>query len=1003
MTKVYAYAVFILLLLSNTVNCQVDTTGVTITQVTCNGGHNGSILYNIGGGPGPVKYAWSNGVTGYATGSCTYAVFVTNPGAALNQFQIPVNVTLAAGMNADFSNIVFMDSAGNLFPFWLIDFPSATSATFWVRVPNIPAGGSVFYLSFCGSATVSASNPNTTFEFFDNFDGGSISAYTGACVNVDVAGESCNYIDDNTQSFSPGYSLSLSGASSCFTAPYDGAGAVASRTIAMVNDSLVFDYMGKVSVTLYGYCAGGTGTTSSVIADNVNLGGGPGLGQGGSCATNVSAWLPETSAPFAVTTGTTTIGLQTIGGDCDNSQGWFDDVRIRKYRANAPTDTTMVTPPLSLDSLGAGTYTLTLTDINGNVVTRTIVITQPGALQVVADSSNNPCGGAGNGLAWAVVSNGTAPYSLLWSNTQATDTITGLSPATYTVTATDNNGCTGTATTDIALVQPLTAIANDDSVNCYGNSTGIAWVVVTGGQAPYQYTWSNSALTDSITGLAAGSYSVFVQDADGCTAAATANVTQPAAAFAVTVSTSPITCFGLTNGAAWAISTGGTSPYHYTWNTGSFADTITNLAAGPYIVSATDNAGCTSTANTTIAPPNAQLTVVFDSVNELCNGGSNGSATAVINGGTLPYSLLWSNHATSTGITSLSAGMYALTVTDSLGCTVSGDVNITQPQALTLSVQSHSPLCAGGSGSAAATATGGSGAINFSWSTGAATDSVSGLSTGTYSVTATDNNQCTKAVQVVIAPSELITVTQQQITPSCADSTNGAVSVSVSGGVAPYVYQWSNGATAQNLTNLAAGNISLLVTDNLGCTASFSGTVPAENFNATISASPDSVILSGDEVTLAVNGNGAASAVWQPIVSLNNTNGLSAIASPATTTLYQVIVKSDNGCTTTATIKITVNPKPQWLVPTGFSPNGDGVNDYFHVVLRGPVQFISLTVYNRWGQKIFESDTQDPGWDGTFQERPQPVGVYVYQLQVRNMLDGANTIVNESGNVTLIR
>lgn len=98
-----------------------------------------------------------------------------------------------------------------------------------------------------------------------------------------------------------------------------------------------------------------------------------------------------------------------------------------------------------------------------------------------------------------------------------------------------------------------------------------------------------------------------------------------------------------------------------------------------------------------------------------------------------------------------------------------------------------------------------------------------------------------------------------------------------------------------------------------------------------------------------------------------------------------------------------VNPKPQWLVPTGFSPNGDGINDYFHVVLRGPVELVFLRVFNRWGEKIFETNTVDPGWDGTYQERPQPVGVYVYQIQVRKTLNGVNTIVNESGNVTLIR
>ena len=335
MHKLYPSLLFIFLFgICQPVLSQVDTSAVTITNVSCNGGNNGSILYNIGGGPGPVKYSWSNGVTGYATGSCTYAVTVNNPGAALTQFQISVNVTLAAGMHADFSNIVFMDSVGNLFPFWLTDFPTSTTANFWVRVPNIPAGVSVFYLSFCGGATTSASNPITTFEFFDNFVAGSVAAYTGTCINIDQPGESCAYAADNTQSFSPGYSLELSANGSCFSAPYDGAGSNVSRTVPVPNDSLVIDYEDKVAVTLYGFCSGGTSSTNTVFADNNNLGNGQGIGQGGSCATNTTPWRAETSLPFSVTTGTTTIALQTTGGDCDNPQGWFDDVRIRKYRAN---------------------------------------------------------------------------------------------------------------------------------------------------------------------------------------------------------------------------------------------------------------------------------------------------------------------------------------------------------------------------------------------------------------------------------------------------------------------------------------------------------------------------------------------------------------------------------------------------------------------------------------------------------------------------------------------
>ena len=1000
------YPLFIISVLLSAVfnaQCQVDTAEVIVANVSCNGGHNGSILYNITGGPGPVKYSWSNGVTGYATGSCTYAVSLNNPGAALSQFQVQVNVNLATGMNANFSNIAFLDSAGNLFPFWLTDYPTASAASFWVRVPNIPPGHSVFYLSFCGTSTTSQSNPNTTFEFFENFDGGSLAAYTSTCLAIDNTGESCSSGLSTAQFFSPGYSLDLKAASSCFSAPFDGAGSQVSRTVPMVNDSLVIDFEDKAAVTLYGFCSGGTSTTNAVLADNVNLNGGQGAGQGGSCATNTSAWRSETSLPFAVTTGTTKIGIQTTGGDCDNSEGWFDDVRVRKYRAHPPVDTLLITPQLALDSLTAGTYTLTLTDINGNSVTRTIIITQPSPIALIVDSNNNACQGAGNGVAWATVSNGSAPYQLLWSNSQTTDTIRNLAAGTYTLTVTDNNGCSISDSTHILQFPVLQGQAFNDSVSCFGAATGTAWVVITGGLSPYAYIWSNTGTTDTISNLTAGTYSVIVQDANSCTVSSSVTVNQPASALSVTSSSSPITCFGYTNGKARVTATGGTSPYFYTWSNTTTTDSISNLGAGTYTVTVADNAGCTATASSTISPAPSQLTLSFDSTNVLCFGSSTGSATAVISGGTTPYTLLWSNQSNAVALNNLPAGAYSLAVTDSFGCSVAGSVNITQPQKLIVTTSAHSPLCAGdNSGTIATVVTGGVSPYSYSWSNNANTDSISGLAAGTYAVTVTDSHLCTATKQTSIAPTVLIAITQQQITPACVDSSIGAISIQVSGGNSPYTYLWSNGSTVQDLTGLGTGPESVTVTDGSGCTATFTATVPLANFSVGITAQPDSVILYGDNVTLTVTGNNLASAIWQPGSSLIDAVGLSVTASPLTNTIYNVTATSTDGCKASSSIKIVVNQKAQWLIPTGFSPNGDGVNDYFHVILRGPVQLIALSVFDRWGEKIFESNSE-PGWDGTFKGMAQPIGVYTYTVQVKNLQNGDNSITTESGNVTLIR
>ncbi len=830
---------------------QVDTASVLISNVTCNGGTNGSIRYNITGGPGPVKYTWSNGVSGYATGTCTYAVNLNNPGSALSQFQVRVDVTLATGINANFSDIVFIDSAGNAYPFWLTDFPTPTTATFWVRVPAIPSGTSVFYLSYCGNAVVSQSNPVTTFEFFDNFDTGNIAAWAGTCINIDVAGESCASSATNTQSFSPAYSLYLTGASSCFTPPYSGAGSRVTRTVPMVNDSLVIDYENRAAVSLYGFCSGGTGTNNQAYADGVYLGTGQSVSQGGSCATNTTAWATSTSQAFAVSVGSTALAFQTNGGDCDNSQGWYDNVRVRKYRTYPPLVTLDTTPQLSLNNLSAGTYTLTLVDINGVTVTRNIVVTQPVAIQVNIDSFNNPCAGANAGSAWVNVANGTPPYTLLWSTNQSTDTITGLAPGAYSITVTDNNGCTATAATQIIQIPALQATANADSVLCFGTATGAAWAVATGGQTPYSYLWSNGLTTDTITGIAVGNFTVTVTDANFCSASASATVSQPAA--------------------------------------------------------------------------------------------------------------------------------------------------------LSAPANSHAALCVPpNSGSAVVSVTGGSSPFSYNWSTGGVTDSVAALTAGNYTVTVTDAHNCTITQSVTVASFPPVSVTLQQITPACPSVADGGVSIQPLSGTAPYTFIWSDGETTQNAGTLNVGPASVTVTDAAGCSATLTATVPLDNFTVTVSAQPDAVVISGTEVTLQVHGTGVLSAVWSPFVTFTDSAGLTVTVTPAVTTLYTVAATSVRGCTDTVTAKVLVQPKPEWLVPTAFSPNGDGVNDVFHAILRGQVQLISLSIYNRWGEKVFESDNWDSGWNGTYQDIAQPIGVYVYILKVKDEAH-ANKFIEEKGNLTLVR
>ena len=597
------------ILITKTCMAQADTSGVIATNVSCFGGHNGSIAYNITGGPGPIKYTWSNGVTGYSTGSCTYAVTLNNPGAALTGFQVQVNVALAAGIDSSFSNVTFIDSVGHPYPFWLTDFPTDSSASFWVRVPNIPQGISTFYLSFCGNDTLSSGNPWATFEFFDNFDSGSVAAYTSNCINIDNTGESCNSALSNNPYFSSPYSLNLSGASSCFIPPYDGAGAIVSRTVTLVNDSLVIDYEDMAAATLYGFCSGGTGTTNTVFVDSINLGNGQAPGQGGTCATNTTTWHPETTLPFAVTTGSATFALQTYGGDCDNSSGWFDDVRIRKYRANPPVVTLNATPQLVLDSLAAGSYIITVVTLNGDTTKATIIITQPAGMQLTADTTSGRCNGVGNGSVAINVSGGAMPYIYAWSNNATTDTISNLANNTYSVTVTDAHNCTATSSATVNL-GPLMHVSNaTDSASC-GLANGDAHLTVTGGTAPYSFVWSPDVSDSSAaTGLAPVSYHVTVSDLNLCTVTDTFSIGARVTTLAKpNLGPDTTICPGTDK-----IILNAVGFVAYQWQDNSTQQTFTVTDSGTYWVVVTDLNGCktgdtilvTDFCNTRFAVPSA--------------------------------------------------------------------------------------------------------------------------------------------------------------------------------------------------------------------------------------------------------------------------------------------------------------------------------------------------------------------------------------------------------------
>jgi uncharacterized protein (DUF2141 family) len=323
------------------------------------------------------------------------------------------------------------------------------------------------------------------------------------------------------------------------------------------------------------------------------------------------------------------------------------------------------------------------------------------------------------------------------------------------------------------------------------------------------------------TNLAAGYYvATFVSDANGCTSTTNFNIININSTLAATVSFTEPLCNGGTVSATVTAS-GGTSPYNYTWSNGSTSQTATGLSAGSYNVIVRDTNSCAYQVAFDIDQPNRLIAEITSSTNASCNGSSTGQATVNATGGTTGYTYLWNNSQTGATATGLIAGNYTVTVTDNHSCTATATVTITQPSAVTASIPSKTDvLCKGGStGTATASASGGSTPYSYLWNNGSADKTVVGLSAGSYTVTITDRNGCTSTSTTNISePANALTAGISTYTnPGCEGGLTGTATVTASGGTSPYTYLWTNGETTSSISGLGAGTYQVVVTDNLGC------------------------------------------------------------------------------------------------------------------------------------------------------------------------------------------
>ena len=551
-----------------------------------------------------------------------------------------------------------------------------------------------------------------------------------------------------------------------------------------------------------------------------------------------------------------------------------------------------------ISSLAAGTYSVTVTDNGGCTASASTTITQPSALSASAVATAVSCNGGTTGSVNLTVSGGTSGYTYLWSNSSTTEDISGVAAGIYSVTVTDANACTATASATVTQPTALSLSTVNTDVTCNGAGTGAVNLTVSGGTSGYTYLWSNSATTQDISSITSGTYTVTVTDANACTASTSATITQPTV-ISLSSTTTSASCSS-NNGSINLSVTGGTGAYTYAWSNGATTQNISSLAAGSYSVTVTDANSCTATSTITVSSTSG-LALGTSSSNVTCNGASTGAVNLTVSGGTPGYTYLWSNSATSEDISSLAAGTYSVTVTDNGGCTATTSVTITQPSVLTASAVATAVTCNGGAnGSVDVTVTGGTSAYSYNWSNSAVTEDILSLSAGTYSVTVSDANGCSATASATVTQPTAITLSATPENVLCFGNSTGAVNLTATGGTGSYTYDWSNTATSEDISSLAAGTYSVTVVDANGCSATTSATVsqPVAISLSTIVTDVTTCNGANGAIDLMVTGGTAAySFAWSNAATSEDITGLSGGN-------YIITVTDANNCTAVQTVVV---------------------------------------------------------------------------------------------------
>lgn len=1049
----------------------------SLTEASCSGVCDGEAIISVSGGDYPYSYDWGGTITAdsIATGLCAqlYTVNITDASGCKTNIQIDVNEPNALVVDIIDSSYTTCYDTCDGYALCQVTYGTTPYSYLWssgdtIAQTNILCDGWAFIsVTDANGCTAQDSiliqEPTEVTAMYNlitnahcGFSDGSATVIpsggtTSGNYNYDWGGGNTPTAATNTGLASAAYNVTITDDNSCLgfinVLIQDEDGVVAEITDS--TDAICFgsnDGTATVTVTAnfapdYTYTwTGHTAITSNLETNTVSD-----LVAGIYVVTvtdvNGCNYLDEViiEEPEEVTATVINQVNASCNGYCDGQ------VTINPAGGTAPY-TYFWSNGSSLQirtDLCAGSYTVTIFDSNMCEGTVTFTITQPDMLFVNTNHTDVFCFGQNSGTATAQAVQGTSPYTYAWSGNAGNQAyVNQLYAGTYTVTATDANGCTATSQATIGTPNPLqSTVTVTSNVTCYGDCNGVGQVSVSDGTPPYSYYWANYVTNQVNSQLCAGNTYVTIWDDNGCQAFDTITITEPDELVAIISSYIRPSCYDSNNGAAFAEAVGGTPGYTYLWGNGTTSQNISGLAAGNYFVNVKDANGCTALTSQMITAPSKLKILASPSEKWICENMSVTFNASRFTGGTAPYEFIWSYNGapidTADEITVwpiVTPSVYFVKGIDGNGC-YSDPLSVIAkiyPPVSALYKPVPTTICPGDTVSVSATLTGGQG---FGYTCtieggGMVTPPFNLIPEGedmtiNYIITTTDycgSQPDVDEFEITLLPTPP-NVFFGDVLAGCPPLTVNFHENSVAPEGEKYSWHWD--FHDGDLNNVAFGNdvehtfeesgkydITLEVKSKGGCTHTetkedyiwvYQNPTARFSVNPTYASILEPVFyFTNNSLFNNFNywdfGDGEIESAEEPDHEYNEVGNYPV----------QLVVETNYGCTDTTVLMIKVNDEYTLYAPTAFSPDFDGINDVFYIWGHGidPNEFL-LRVYNRWGELIFETDKYDNsspeqyGWDGSLSSgNIAEIGVYTWYLIYRDNLEVQH---EASGTITLIK